>query len=718
MTGRRLVGRIALAALLAAGTPSRLAGAEGSDADRAQLARLEQRSKAFYELLEHGDRERAGAAWPALATDLAAFSAALQTRLDRMRDDVMERDGDLEELYRSPRWRDPEVLSLVATYHLAWVRYQGAQLVGDRARKQALLKQAIEGFSQFLLVNEVPEIYGESLYGRGLAFLDLGDTAKAIEDLTAASGEATVAGKARAALEEARRRATGKQGPTENEPENLLARLGDLLPRAAGGDATAERDATTLARGLAARGGLWPARVTSLVADKLGGATPHASYGLLLLAQLAVDRGRCVDVAPLAEASATVTDAGRARHRPEILFLDAGCRLNAGKGREAADEFGKLLAEFPESSQAREAAYYRSRALGVARTSDAALTPAYEAALAVYLARYPTAEGAPEARYLLAELLRSRGDCARAESEYGHIASGPFASRARLGALECRVGELGGKAPAEQRSRVLAGLRAFVRETAPRGGDQALVARAALLGAAVAAGATPPDHAAVVELLEGFETRYPEAKELHPRALELRLVARIARGELDRAGSDLDAFMGRGGDGERRRTLARLGRELATQAEAGPPERRGLALGLARRVYTALAEETGDRSDRLMLADLDLRAGDADAARRRYEEVLARDGGSTEALRGAARAAAAAGDRAGALAYWRKVLEASTEGGTAWYEARLAQVTLLRDDGRRAEACQLLHGSRGRATSTGADQLNSRLSGMESEVCR
>ena len=718
MTGRRLVGRIALAALLAAGTPSRLAGAEGSDADRAQLARLEQRSKAFYELLEHGDRERAGAVWPALATDLAAFGAALQTRLDRMRDDVMERDGDLEELYRSPRWRDPEVLSLVAAYHLAWVRYQGAQLVGDRARKQALLKQAIEGFSQFLLVNEVPEIYGESLYGRGLAFLDLGDTAKAIEDLTAASEEATVVGKARAALEEARRRASGKQGPSENEPENLLARLGDLLPRAAGGDATAERDATTLARGLAARGGLWPARVTSLVADKLGGATPHASYGLLLLAQLAVDRGRCADVAPLAETSAAVMDAGHARHRPEILFLDAGCRLNAGKGREAADEFGKLLAEFPESNQAREAAYYRFRALGVARTSDAALTPAYEEALGTYLARYPTAEGAPEARYLLAERLRSRGDCARAESEYGRIASGPFASRARLGALECGVGELTGKATAEQRSRVLARLRTFVRETAPRGGDQALVARAALLGAAVAAGATPPDHAAVVELLEGFETRYPEAKELHPRALELRLVARIVRGELDRAGSDLDAFMGRGGDGERRRTLTRLGRELATQAEAGPTERRGPALGLARRVYTALADETGDQSDRLMLADLDLRAGDAGAARRRYEEVLARDGGSAEALRGAARAAAAAGDRAGALAYWRKVLEASTEGGTAWYEARLAQVKLLRDDGRRGEACQLLHGSRGRATSTGADQLNSRLSGMESEVCR
>ena len=717
MTGRRSLARLLLAGILAATLPSRLVGAEGGD-DRAQLAHLEQRSKAFYELLEHGDRERAGAAWPALAKDLADFSASIQIRLDRMRDEVMERDGDLEELYRSPRWRDPEVMSLVATYHLAWVRYQGAQLVGDRARKQALLKQAIEGFSQFLLVNEVPEIYGDCLYGRGLAFLDLGETAKAIEDLTAASGEATVASKAKAALEEARRRGSGKQGPTENEPENLLARLGDLLPRAAGGDTAAERDATTLARGLAARGGVWPAQVASVIGDKLGGPTPRASYGLFLLAQLAVDRGRCADVAPLAEASAAATDAGRTRYRPEILFLDAGCRLNIGKAREAADEFGKLLAEFPESARAREAAYYRFRALDVARNSDPTQARAYEEALATYLARYPAAEGAPEARYLLGELLRSRNDCARAGPEYARVTSGAFASRARLGSLECSAGALGAKATAEERGRVLAGLRSFVRETPAKGADQALVARAALLGAAVAAGTTPPDHAAVLELLDGFETRYPDAKELHPRALELRLVARIGRGELDRAGSDLDTFLDHGADAERRRTLGRLGRELATQAEGGPPERRSQALALARHVYTVLASETGEASDRLMLADLELRAGNAVAARRHYEEVLAHDPGSAEALRGAARAAAAAGDPASALAYWRKVINASTEGGTAWYEARLAQVTLLRDDGRRAEACQLLHGSSGRATSAGADQLDARLRGMEPEVCR
>ena len=47
--------------------------------------------------------------------------------------------------------------------------------------------------------------------------------------------------------------------------------------------------------------------------------------------QLAIDRGRCADVAPLAEASANVHDPSRARFRPELLFLDGGCRLNAAR---------------------------------------------------------------------------------------------------------------------------------------------------------------------------------------------------------------------------------------------------------------------------------------------------------------------------------------------------------------------------------------------------
>lgn len=725
MTARRLVAG-AIAAAMLTGLVAR--AASGASGERATLSQLEQRSRAFYDLLERGERERARAVWGPLADDLAALAETLEGRLDRMREEVTERDGDLEELYRTPEWREREVMSLVATYHLAWVRYQGAQLVGDASRRRALLQQAAAGFSQFLVVNEVPEIYAESLYGRGLAFLDLGDTAKAIEDLSAASEDPRVAAKARAALAEARRRAGGGKGaPAENEPEALLARLGELLGR---GDAAAEKDTTTLARGLAARGGVWPARVSALVAEKLGqgpATSVRSSYGLFLLAQLAIDRGRCGEVAPLAEASAAVEDAGRARHRPEILFLDAGCRLNAGRAGEAAEAFALLLRDFPDSARAREAAYFRFRALDVARGADPALTQAYEEALGTYLARYGRAEGAAEARYLLAELHRARGDCARAATEYAQVGAGGFATRARLGALECRVAALakpsaegGQPADAAERRQLLEALTAFVRETPARGGDQALVARAALVGALVAAGGNPPDHPSVVALLDGFEARYPEARERHARARETRLSARVASGQLEAATQDLEAFLAARptSDGERRRMLARLGRDLATRAERAAPDQRGPALALARKVYTALAAETGEAADRLMLAELELRAGDAASARRRYEEVLAADGGSAEALRGAARAAAAAGDRPAALAYWRRVLEASPSGGTAWYEARIAQVTLLAEDGRQREACEALRASFSRATSAGADQLEARLRSLEPELCR
>jgi len=143
---------IALAAVVALATPARAQG----------LGELERRAKAFYDLLERGQKEQAAAVFPDLEKALADEYQALQDRMDRMRDEVMERDGDVEQLYREGRWREPEIAALVVTYHLAWVHYQGAQLTTDPKRKNALLDKAVEGFSQFLVVNEVPEVYAES----------------------------------------------------------------------------------------------------------------------------------------------------------------------------------------------------------------------------------------------------------------------------------------------------------------------------------------------------------------------------------------------------------------------------------------------------------------------------------------------------------------------------------------------------------------------------
>src|SRR5262249_49942737 len=152
--------------------------------------------------------------------------------------------------------------------------------------------------------------------------------------------------------------------------------------------------------------------------------------------------------------------------------------------------------------------------------------------------------------------------------------------------------------------------------------------------------------------------------------------------QLADAEHDLDVYLAAPADADRRKTLARLGRQLADRARQGDPGERQQSAALARKVYAALVRDGGDERDSIQLADLMMASGDAAAARKEYDEVLAKNDASAEALRGAARAAAAAGDKPGALGYWRRVIESSTPGGTAWYEARIEQVSLLAGDGR------------------------------------
>jgi tetratricopeptide (TPR) repeat protein len=683
------------------------------------VPQLESRAKAFYDQLERGQRERAASEFAGLEKDLSSAAQQLDDEQDRLRDQVVDSEGDLESLLESDRWKQLEIQSLIVAYHLAWVRYQGAQLVPDGPRKKGLLQKAVDGFSQFADIAGVPEISSESLYGRGLAYMDLGDWAKATADLEQATNEARTATRAKSALAEvARRRAGGKAPeappqPAPDDPETLFGQLGDRLPKVPG-DAGAEKDTTALARGLAARGAAWPDRIQTLVAEKLG---QRSSYGLWLQAQLAVDRGRCGDVAPLAAASANVEDGGRAKYRPELLFMEAGCKLNAGRAQDAADRFGAFLKEYPNGERAREAAYYRVRALDLVRAANPSATPAFEEALNAYLQRFGKSDGAAEAHWLLGDLYRTRGDCTKAATELAQVPAGPFAARARLATLECRVNALGPKTPPAERAQLVADLDAYVQATPAKGSDEALVARAALMGALAAAGTTPPAHDTTLALLTDFEKKYPSQKELLPKAVESRLAAKVALGQLADATADLDSYLAAGGSTERSKTLARMGRDLAARTERGEPAEKAQALALARKVYAAILQSGGTPADKITLADLELRGGDAATARRLYEEVLQGDPTSAEAMRGAAKAAAAAGDADAALAYWRRVLEASPTGATAWYEARLAQVTLLKDTNRKAEACQILRSSRGRATSTGGDQIAKRLQAMEPEVC-
>src|SRR4029077_7258377 len=121
------------------------------------------------------------------------------------------------------------------------------------------------------------------------------------------------------------------------------------------------------------------------------------------------------------------------------------------------------------------AAYLRVRALDVARAAGAANDAAFEEALTTYLSHYPKADGAAEARYLLGDLYRSHGDCAKASTELAKVPAGAYASRARFGVLECRVGTLSDKTTSAERAALAKDLRDFVAATPAKGDDASMV---------------------------------------------------------------------------------------------------------------------------------------------------------------------------------------------------------------------------------------------------
>jgi hypothetical protein len=455
------------------------------------------------------------------------------------------------------------------------------------------------------------------------------------------------------------------------------------------------------------------------VRDALGGsgdALPRSSYGLAVLGQLAVDRGRCGDLPALVAAGEDVRDAGRDRWRPDLLFLHAACVLNAGKSAEAAGIFATIARDFSSSPRAEEAAYYRCRALDVGRHGDASLAEAYEPALREYLERYAKSARAAEVRFLLAELLRERDDCAQATPLYEEVKSGPFATKARLAVIECRVAALGPDADAE-RAAAREALQKFIA-AAPKDTDQRTLAKAHLLAALLANRAKPPDDATIIALLDRYEERYPKETEWHATARRVRLEARLRAGQFAEADADVDAMLAASSDPATRKFVARIGRDLMRGGTKPDDETARQRAALARKIWRALAADGKDPQDRATLAELELAAGNPAEARTLFEAVLEAQPDSAQARRGAARAAAALGDRDAAMAYWRAVVEGSTPGGTSWYEARLAQFDLLIAGGHKSEACDLARRAAGQAKTTGGDVLAQQLAERATAACR
>ncbi len=725
---------------------------------------LERETRSFLVMPAGG---AASATGTALVDQLDRVHGGLTVYLDATRAAALERDEDPTALLKSPGYRDREVLSLTALYYVSWARYRQATLLpAETATRRDLLNQAVRGFTDFVFVNEIPDLYGDCLYGRALAFQALGKQQNAIADLDAilelgprhptharakAARDAVRAGKPIAldaggdpsATRFARlRELVGKHGAARAPTAGGVAR--DRYP--------AQDEALAIGRTLAAKNDADRARVTEILDSVTPtGARPGAFVGFLR-GDLAADRGDDVAARAHYAGAATAADADAAHYRARASFEEAAAAYRLKDFAAAAAGFDAMLAAAPSDTEAERALYFKAKAIEAMGTAGTAAAPddtsaagsapgveAYAAALAAYLDRFPQGRHAPELRYRLAEIEFQRGRCSAAL----RVLANPSGIDAwdlsgRFLALQCAADavERARRAPdgsasdteyiaARDAARALAQDAAGLKDPERAG----IGAKAALLGALLAAAATPPRSDDVVRLLDGFESRFPESGPLYGDAIALRIVARARGGDVDGARADIARLAAR--DPKPDDTTARIrqiGREFLLEADRPPATERATWLRLAQSAYGALDGASRDDgaskrattpADLAVLGRIALDLNDPAAATAAYARLLALDPESLEGLRGAALAAEASDHSAEALGLWERLGARSTTGETLWYESTLHAAQLEERLGRSTDACARLRRARtAGAPAAAPGSAAAPLGEIERRVCR
>src|SRR5206468_5622906 len=123
-------------------------------------------------------------AYQAVSEPLEEIYSANSASIERMAKQVMDQDGDLEALYETQSFKDAQLVASHALYFLNWLHYYGAR-VHDAAQRKELLEKAQHGFSEFAVGERHTDLLVESLLGRGLSNLELGNTEFAVHDLQA-----------------------------------------------------------------------------------------------------------------------------------------------------------------------------------------------------------------------------------------------------------------------------------------------------------------------------------------------------------------------------------------------------------------------------------------------------------------------------------------------------------------------------------------------------
>ncbi|HEV3110861.1 MAG TPA: tetratricopeptide repeat protein [Candidatus Binataceae bacterium] len=670
-----------------------------------------------------------------------------------------------------------EQLELRALYPLSWLRFHGSILFNSPEVRRRMLKQAAAGFTQSALVIVSPELIRENLLGRGYCERDMGQFdrshyTKAIADFRevmragagtaqyraaqqglattyAAMGEVSKAAALSSHLAQTTTVVEMQGAQTFRLQELFKAEATDPTHRA-----QFHREAVELLRNSYGNRKEWSMALASVVHDV---ANPEAEFGaskdpfeLYLLAEVLASTHHQLAAAKyyLAAARGGQYPQGY-KYAIDIYYSQGRLDLIDAPLQELANQRHNTMADW--------AAYMRFK---IARTrwersgmSDPRLNDQWIARARDYVDQYPRGKYAYEPRFRLAELLQRQGKYADAAAQYDRVKGGDsfYDFSATFKAAECRYLELGGAAGKagkpgamaaasknELTAAVIAGLRSTVmsgpaiekRTPAERQFVHTARGRATYMLATMLEAQPRKNYAEIAELLDGFDSAYPQMNANFDDVTRWRLEALERTGQYAQAEVEITRLLAPGrrpapsGD-----YIKTLGLELwkRTKARTELGDKAG-ALADAR--LTALLYQyfekqvagvkmnakslTGTLS---ILGQAYVMMNDSARAKVIFEQVVAASPASPDANAGLARLAQAQNDYRQASDLWTRVESEAAESDDLWYEARYNLALIYAADGNLKAACGKLAETRSEHPSLGSQQMKVRWDGLQRRLC-
>ncbi len=490
--------------------------------------------------------------------------------IQRMQDDVIKVDGDLEAAQDSAAWKQREVLAQRLLYRLNWIRYELAMRYESRGQQRTrLLQRAERGFADFLGAGDRAVVL-ECLYGHGLALKAMKRYDEALDDLNAALDMSPAAGRAtdiRAAVADIAL-ATGQIETALRQTASLLAGAGKKEDRLRAAflrakalllglgkyrdryddrsRASMRLEAARMLERLHASPGYWRSKASQLVdagvEDPLEWtAAGTGGFVTLLIADSLRRRGDCPRARPLYDALFE-----RSEYLSEARLGRGFCLFHSGKWEDSITELGQAL-EGAGPVALEQAAWFRFKAaeslyLSADEQARDAAALRYSKLAREFVDAAPGHENAWEAWFRLGEWHRDHRqylDCADAFARVRGDAA--FMLKSRFQSSQCAFQSITDRDPGDdpdtdELANALASLDGFLshstdfrkRTSAGRGTAgllDPLEARATVMAAALAGRLEVANESlkpSAVDRLAGFEQQFPEQADLLPEVLVLR----------------------------------------------------------------------------------------------------------------------------------------------------------------------------------------------------